>query len=569
MTFNLVEISGTTSVFASHGPSQGHCLINSPAGTELTIQTVVSAKIREQTADVITPRVLSPAINDPSLKEIQQQLNSRTWPSALQNHVDQINHQIDLFTDPTQRGGTPQNNLPSLQVFVRLHVKELFESWIYKTPGIVPQDVTDLLHILQLDTYAPPVNFPGRDEVPPPVAGMIPYLLKNLKETDDIVLQGGNPPDTRYHATQLPTVGGVRYVNIPFGYSGGRLCISNGKNADDFHTWPFLEFTVTPDGQIVTNFTAVDTVATLPLTLQRVGDNEWNGVHDPNMDSRAVGFKQDFAAISAKMQAFYQQWDTTPGQRWLHNMFNPNGSIKSGKYMNDPVITAALGNYVAKIVACYNESNPMYFIGDGTAGVCSGYFARQDNQLVFIGKNPQDPRTFTQKMPSLTDPACTMNAWISGGEGFWNISPITHDPSGKDTTDWNMRNFNWGVAKALTALINTGIPFDCIGTKDLPMGGGNWSTPESIANYFKAEFYNLYARAAQCSGCNAYVVDFGDVLGADGTLFGKPGDHDCIIVSLYYERQKVGYSGNHMLPSTRLSTPSADTGGTSPFSTAT
>ncbi len=127
-----------------------------------------------------------------------------------------------------------------------------------------------------------------------------------------------------------------------------------------------------------------------------------------------------------------------------------------------------------------------------------------------------------------------MGPWISGGEGDWDISPITHDDQGKDTTDWNMRNVNWGVAKALTGLINTGIPHDMIGTQANPMG--TWVTPTNLANYYKANFYNLYARAAQASGCNAYVIDFGDVLGADGTLSGY---RDCISVMLQYQNPSM------------------------------
>ena len=220
-------------------------------------------------------------------------------------------------------------------------------------------------------------------------------------------------------------------------------------------------------------------------------------------------------------------------------MFDTNKGIKSGKNMNDPVIVNKLSTYLSTtIVKYYNKSNPMYFFGDGYAGVCSGYFEYDNNQLVFISKNPKDTtRSFTQKIPLLTN----IGAWISGGEGDWDISPIVTvvdptdptDPTKKiDKTDWNKRNTNWGVAKGLTGLVNTGIPYNMIGTIDNPMG--TWTTSANMANYYKADFYNLYARVAQASGCNAYVNDFGDVLGADGTLVGKVGDNDVIIVTLNY-----------------------------------
>ena len=486
-----------------------------------------------------SPVTVDSSTSNDVLLDIKQQLLAHSWPTGMQKYVDQIVDQIDLFTDSTQEGGTPQDDLPSLQSYVHLYVKELFDSWIYQVPGVSVEDVNTLFDILQFEkALIPPTAFPGKDELPPSTPGMIPYLLKNLKETDAIVLQG-NSGDQRYEAKDLPRVNGVPYVNIAYGYSG-RLCISNGKNQQDFHTWPFLELTITPDGQVWTNFTGVDAIATLPMTLQRVGDNERKSLseRDPGLCSGIVGINQPLAAVALAIQAYYKVHDTTPGQKWLQTMFNPDGSIKSGKYMNDPVITSALSDYLNIILNYYNESNPMYFVGDGNAGVCSGYFKLEADGLKFLSKNPQDSRTFTQKMPALTN----MNAWISGGEGDWDISPIVHDPSGKDITDWNQRNANWGVAKGLTGLINTGLAYDRIGTPTNPMGGGNWVTPVNIANRGKKSkkgetpFSNLYAAAAQKGVlCNAYVSDFGDDLGADGTLVGKAGDNDCIIVTLYYQ----------------------------------
>jgi len=536
--FQPIELSGQ-SLHYTNNPTSAEALGRSwteGIDKQSHAETARKASLQVERLTLSLPISEPKDVGDLSL--ILAQLSSFSWSPGLSPYVEQIKKQINLFIDPSQEGGTPQNNLPSLQAFVHLYVKPLFDSWIYQAEGVTEAEVKNLLAILKFDdSFIPALNFPAVDELPPAAPGMIPYLLKNLKMTDAIVLQG-NSGDIRYEASALPLVNGVPYLNIPYGYSG-RLCISNGKNADDFHTWPFLELTITADGQVWTNFTGVDAIALLPMTLQRVGDNERKSLQDrdPGLRSGAVGINRNFATVQADMAEFYKQNDTTAGQRWLATMNNANGSIKSGKNMNDPVITAQLSSYLTIVANYFNENNLMYFIGDGNAGMCSGYFSRQGDQWIFLSKNPQDSRTFSQTIPQLTN----IGAWISGGEGDWDISPITHDSSGKDTTDWNQRNANWGVAKALSGLVNTGVPYDRIGTQTNPMGGGNWVSAENIANRGKPTkkgekpFYNLYAEGAQKAVlCNAYVSDFGDDLGADGTLVGKAGDNDCVIVTLYY-----------------------------------
>lgn len=451
---------------------------------------------------------------DDDLNSISSKL--QTW---MDQHPNEVSANQDIFTEINKvisafKLSPSQNSGSSLRAFIQSDTsfnsctKELFNTNIYKT---IP-DLKSLFSALNFDLSLLPSQ--TKEISPPYKDGYTVYLLKNLPKTNTVTITSaplgyiaidpttkvGIPTSqpTAITYDQFPKFNGQPYVYMPFGASGR---ITFGNPTIGAHP-TFCEFTASSGGSSnsVLNFTGVDAIPAQSLCVQMTNDSG---------SSTRNGIQVDHDSFVSTITSLYNRYD--PTGVWASTMKNPDGTIKSGKNMTDPRIKGALSQYLSNtFIPGISTSNPLY-LADGH----QGYFVRSSAPS---GWSFTEPNGITMPVPALDD----IGSWLSGSDAGWNPNPGGQPP---------MTDAQWAIAKALSGLINVGIPPNLINSKIQPVGNDYFSNFENVKNFYQAHFYNLYRRVVHESGCNAYASDFDDVLGGDGTLSGSPAQHTFFTIS--------------------------------------
>ncbi len=485
----------------------------------------------------------------------------RTWESQHPGKINTQCNAICTIIDQLKTKPGCKVDADGLRSLIQLshdpNVNILFNTNIYKQ--ISKTDLGNFFDAIKLDRSLLPAD--TKPSAPPFKQGYVAYVLKNLPDTNngaETTIQvsgsmdnmpayisgfrsngtpiithvidytpGGNSiganrgvngtDDSLLAKHTLPTfidADGKKqsYVYIPAGMSSGRIYYNGSQNT---YNTGFSEFTVDSNGVPYTNFTAVDGVPTLTSNVQMSGDS---------MISNRNGIQTDFTTFANKMKSLYNKYD--PTGVWANNMFAkdssvvPQGSILSGKHMTDPAIISSLSNYLSNTFMTQMVGQRIYFMADALPNqppkVQSGMITKVGNgyQFTFDGAS-----TSPLQLPALND----INGWISGAFG----TPLASDDAATGAE-------KWGVAKALSSIINKGIlPGDIIGktSPNNALQQSYFTNPANIQNFYQAPFYNLYLRAMHEAGCSAYGADFDDYMGGDGTVSDVPSDEPCVTIS--------------------------------------
>jgi len=460
--------------------------------------------------------------------------NFQTWLNDPAHATDKKNNQ-NIFNEISNaiaafKQSPSQNSGASLRAFIQSDTnlnsctKELFNTSIYGKLSN-PNNLNSLFNALNFDSHLLPSQ--TKESGPQPKPGYTVYLLKNLPKGNTVTITGSSPGIANGYVTidpktqvgvptatpttltysQFPQFNGQPYIYMPNGTSNGRITFGDPK----IGAHPtFCEFTASSGGTSPSyvNFTAVDTIPSQTLNIQMTTDSG---------SSSRNGIPVDHDTFVASMTALYGKYDKTGV--WASTMKNDDGSIKSGKFMNDPRITGTGSNPPLTSLAGYltgtfipgiTPNAPLNFMSDdGT--LQKGWFTRNPNTP--SGWNFTTQSGTSMPVPPLTD----IGSWFSGSDAGWNSNPP--GPGGQRPP---MNAVQWGITKALSGLMNVGIPPNRINST---VGNNFFTSLENVKNFYQAPFYNMYRRVVHESGCNAYASDYDDVLGGDGTLSAPPSDH--------------------------------------------
>lgn len=446
---------------------------------------------------------------------------SEANPGQLTDEIGKIKDAIaNLKTNPTQ------NNGDSLRAFIQLTMQNLFSTAISHS---VPQLSDLLVNTLGFSESLVPSSTPPTG--PAFLAGYVAFSFKNLQPTDMVQIGGSlgyltasgqlvkDPVSIK--GGDLPVdSNGNRYIYIPQNDTAGRIYFNNSST--------FCEFSVNSAGDPNVNFTGVDGISSIPVSIQMTG-KQFSSIPHGIVSDRA-SFVSTMQQLYARNDYYSPGTDTSVKDAWrkVFTDAGSSGTIPSGKQMNVAAITGAenppkkgsLAEYLQNTFIQWFQSHDLYFNGDGSTGTQVGRIQPGGpNGWVFVSGSVKLP------LPPLTD----IESWISGSAAGWK----PQDENSKDPAIARTGSIQWGAIKALTSLINTGIPPDQTNTSiHNPIGGDYFTNIDNVKNFYQADFYNVYRRAVHEAGCNAYASDFDDQMGAAGFLSDSARDQPFVTITL-------------------------------------